>query len=137
MIVIPLAGNGVTAKTEEQTLGAKMSSSMTPIEQAIRDFDKHARAVENLIDSLNTIIEPAPESVLCETLWGVLGAYRDAIGSQYQIGDWLDWWWLECNLGANQMQAGLAGEAQRTIATVDDLVKLICDDLAQAQEAEQ
>ena len=30
MIVIPLAGNGVTAKTEEQTLGAKMSSSMTP-----------------------------------------------------------------------------------------------------------
>lgn len=109
-------------KNEEQTFGAEM----TPIEQAIRDFDKHARAVESLIKGFKVIAEPAPESMLCDTVFGLLTAYRKTIEDQHGIDDdWLEWWRLECRLGETPLEAGLAGEEMRTIATIDDLVAIV------------
>ena len=108
---------------------------MTPIEQAIRDFDRHARAVESLIDGFKVVADPAPESMLCSTVFDLLDAYRKTVEQQHGIDDgWLDWWRLECRLGETPLEAGLADEAMRTIATIDDLIALVIDHVAMRKD---
>ena len=111
---------------------------MTPIEQAIRDFDKHARAVESLIDGFKVVADPAPESMLCSIVFDLLDAYRKTVEQQNGIDDdWLEWWRLECRLGETPLEAGLAGEAMRTIATLDDLIALVIDHVAIGEAAKE
>lgn len=105
---------------------------MSEIEKAVREFDEQARAVESLIDSLRDVFDPAPESRACQVPWDLLGAYIRALDSKHNIGGWLEWWWLECRLGENPLQAAPVGEELRMIATVDDLVELVLLDLAKA-----
>ena len=105
---------------------------MSEIEKAVREFDEQARAVESLIDSMRAVFDLAPESRVCQVQWDLLGAYIRALDAKHHIGGWLDWWWTECRLGESPMGAGLHGEPMREIATVDDLVRLVCDDAALA-----
>lgn len=105
---------------------------MKKVEQAIRDFHDRVTEIERVTDVLKSVMSMAPESDLYSAIWALIGGYKDAIGDAYNIDGWLEWWWLECNLGSNPMQAAVAGEELRTIATVDDLVRLILDDLAQS-----
>lgn len=107
---------------------------MTLIEQAIRDFDKHARAVESLIEGFKVVADPAPESMLCDTVFGLLTAYRKTIEDQHGIDGWLDWWAYECCLGRRPQKAGLRGEPDRTIATIDDLIALVIDHAAMSKD---
>ena len=107
---------------------------MTPIEQAIREFDKHARAVESLIEGFKVVADPAPESMLCSTVFDLLDAYRKTIEDQHGIDGWLDWWRLECRLGETPLEAGLADEEMRTIATLDDLIALVIDHVAMRKD---
>ena len=108
---------------------------MTQIEQAIRDFDKHARDVKRLMCNFNVIADPGPESMLCSTVLDLLDAYRKTIEDQHGIDDdWLEWWRLECRLGETPLEAGLAGEEMRTIATLDDLIALVIDHVAMRKD---
>lgn len=105
---------------------------MEKVEKAIREFHERVTEVERVIDALNTVLSMPPECDLYSTIWALIGGYKDALGDAYCIDVWLEWWWLECGLGGKPMQAAPAGGELRTIATIDDLVRLICDDLAQA-----
>lgn len=108
-----------------------MVASMTAVEQAVRDFDKHARAVESLTTALNEQLSMAPESELHQTLRNLLCAYKNALDDKFNIGAWLEWWWLECDLGGKPKLASIQDEEQRLIVTLDDLVKIVCDDVEQ------
>lgn len=103
------------------------------IEKAIRDFHDRVSDIERVTDAMNAILMTSPESDFNSALRAVVGAYKEALDEAYNIGSWLEWWWLECGLGNKPMQASLAGEELRTIATIDDLVALILDDLKQSE----
>jgi len=103
------------------------------VEKAIREFHERVSDIERVTDVLNSVLSMVPESDLNSAIWALIGGYKDALGEAYSIDGWLEWWWLECNLGEKPMQAGLPGEELRTIATVDDLILLVCDDLAQSK----
>lgn len=107
---------------------------MEKIEKAVRDFHHRALEAEGVSDVLNGVLWMAPESNFCTMLAELIGGYKDALDSAYNIGGWLEWWWIECDLGRTQRskQAGLPNEPLRTIATIDDLVQIIKDDLARA-----
>lgn len=113
---------------------------MTPeqsktIEKAIRDFHERVREVESHIDVLTEgLLKVSPDSDLLGSIWEVAEGYREALDAAYSIGGWLEWWWHECGLGENPMKAGLPGEDLRTVATIDDLVRLVLDDLGRADE---
>lgn len=110
-----------------------MLSNRAAVEKAVREFHERVTEVERVIDALNQSLMMQPESELCSSVWALVGGYKDALGAAYSIDPWLEWWWLECGLGTKPMQAGLAGEELRTIATVDDLVQLILDDLIKSE----
>lgn len=105
---------------------------MEKVEKAIRDFHERVSEIESVTDAMSEVLSMAPECALHSAILALIGGYRDALGAAYSIDGWLEWWWLECGLGSKPMRAGLAGEELRAIATIDDLVRLICDDLAQA-----
>lgn len=109
---------------------------MEKVEAAIREF--HARMVEmeRVLDAMNSVMSMAPESDLQSAIWALVESYQASLSAAYNIGDWLEWWWLECKLGAVTMTAGLPGEAMRKISNIDDLVKLIIDDLKQSEKGE-
>lgn len=106
-----------------------MTVSISPVEKAVREFHERVTEIERVFDTLNSVLSIRPESDLHNAINSLIGGYISALGAAYNIDGWLEWWWLECNLGDHPMQAALAGEELRTIATIDDLVKLICDEI--------
>lgn len=105
---------------------------MEKIEKAIRAFHDRVVEIERVTDALNSVLSMDPESDLHSAIWALVGGYKDALGDAYAIDSWLEWWWIECGLGSKPMQAALAGGELRTIATIDDLIRIIGDDIAQA-----
>lgn len=106
--------------------------TMEKVERAIRNFDARVREIERVTEVMAGVLSMAPECELHSTIWSIIGGYLEALGAAYHIEVWLEWWWMECGLGQRPKQAGLPGEELRMIANIDDLVRLICDDLAQA-----
>jgi hypothetical protein len=109
------------------------------IEKAVRDFHERVMEVEQLMGALNEVLSIQPEAPINHAIWSLIGGYRDALGAAYSIDGWLEWWWLECGLGSTPLHAAPAGGQTRTIATIDDFVRLVLDDVAantpaQAQE---
>lgn len=98
------------------------------IAAAVRVYHARMTALEQVLDDLGKPLKVAPESPLLQAVWALATEYRKALDSQYAIGEWLEWWWLECQLGAHPMQAKPAHGKLRTVATVDALVRLVLDD---------
>jgi hypothetical protein len=97
------------------------------IEQAVRKFDKHVRDVERVTDVMFSVLSMEPECELNSALHNIVNGYIDAIDEKYGFGFWLEWWWIECDLGNKPMKAGVAGKEPSIIASIDDLVRLIID----------
>lgn len=105
----------------------------TRVAQAIQRFHERATTAVEVMNRLDDALDIAPESPLYEAQWALIGGYIEALGAAYAIDGWLEWWWTECLLGEKPMRAKLPGdEEERTIANIDDLVRLILDDLEHA-----
>lgn len=104
-------------------------TSAEKTEQAVRDFHKRAVDIEACAAALGELVGMQPESRVMAALFGTLGAYMRALGEPLGIDGWLEWWWLECGLGERPKQAGLRGEALRDVSTIDDLVRIVIDDV--------
>ena len=100
------------------------------IGKAVRDWHEHMIEVERVMSELEAVVGSCPEAPINTAIWSLIGGYIRALDSAYHIGGWLDWWRWECDLGATPMQAQPFGYEMRLIATIDDFVQLVCDDLA-------
>ena len=103
-----------------------MNMNEQRIAQSIRQWHERVVELETRYNELSPLIGANPESLMMAAVWHVAS---EATGA----GGWLEWWWLECNLGARQMTACLPGEPLRNIATLEDLIRLVLDDLRRAQ----
>lgn len=106
--------------------------------EAIRNWHERLYAWEQQLGALRDLLQMAPEAPLNEAGWALAGGYVTALDSRWSIAGWLEWWWHECRLGGTPQRAGLVGEPLRTITTIEDLIAIVADDLAQAEtETEQ
>ena len=99
------------------------------ISAVILEWFETVSAMTDALDSIEQALHTRPESPLNEAAWALIGSYIRAIDAKYNIGPWLDWFWTECRLGESPMHASLPGESLRAITGIDDLIKLIIDDL--------
>lgn len=99
------------------------------ITRALREFHERIGALDETYDQLHGLVGIDPEAPLANAIWAVAGGWQRALDTAYGLGGWLEWWWLECALGAKPKSVRLPGEEERTIATVDDLVAVVLDDL--------
>ena len=100
------------------------------IEKAIRDFDERVRAMDKAWDKLEEAVGATPESPLFEAAVGLIDGYVAALDAAYGIGEWLDWWWLECRFMRHPMECEVGGK-KFTVATIDDLVRVVLEDIAE------
>lgn len=98
------------------------------IEQAIRDFDERVRAMDEVWEKLEEVLGATPESPVFEAMTAVAGGYVAALDAAYGIGGWLEWWWLECQLGRQTMECEVDGK-EFTVATIDDIVQVVLADI--------
>lgn len=103
----------------------------------VRAFHERVSEAEAVIGDLAEILKMAPESRLSNAVWALVGGYKDVLDSACHIGIWLEWWWLECGLGSTPLKASPSGGEMQTIATIDDLVQLIRDDIAASEKEAQ
>lgn len=86
--------------------------------------------IEQQTDALIELTGSTPEAspLLCaiHALQGL--ATRQAAELTDTTADWLEAWWMEHRFGERPLRAGLVGDALRDIATLEELVALICDD---------
>lgn len=95
----------------------------------IRAWHEAVVDLESKIDALDEVLDIAPESPLRLAIWSLVGGYIRALDHAWDIGGWLEWWWEELRMGECPSQAGLKGQEMRSIATLDDLIKIALDDL--------
>lgn len=102
----------------------------TTPEQILYAWNATMHELEEAIYVLNLSLGSNPESSLMKAINALQElATKQAAELVGVSQDWLDAWWLECNFGDKPLQAGLVGEELRTITTLEELMKLILDDL--------
>lgn len=106
------------------------------LETDLREFHRRVADMETIYDTLSNSMGINPDSAFSNAIWGLIGGYLAALEAAYPgVGGWLEWWWTECDLGAHTLEAAPDGGELRTIATIDDLIRLVLDDLAHAEAA--
>lgn len=103
--------------------------SADKIRNAVLRWNELVCDIETALDNLRDTVGLNPEAPLPTAAWALAGGYMDALDVAYGIGGWLEWWWHECRLGENPMQAGFDGKV-RLVATIEDLIGIILEDLA-------
>lgn len=95
----------------------------------LKTWQERMQACEAATDDLIRLTMAAPESPLIDAIYSVMGlATRQAADLVGCVDEWLTAWWLEHSFGERPMKAGLVGEPQRELKTLDDLAALIFDD---------
>ena len=92
--------------------------------EAIHTWHQRVITLEAEVEALDRVVGCSPESPLHVAIYGILEAYTDAVQDAHGLSDWLNWWWLECDMGQNHLSASIGDEPLREIATVEDLIKL-------------
>ena len=80
--------------------------------------------LEAKIEALDRVIGFHPEAPLAQAISDVMTEYTNAGQDCHGLGAWLEWYWLECNMGKTPLSASIGDEPLREIATVEDLIKL-------------
>jgi len=96
----------------------------------LREWHESMVEFEEQMDALNALTGCTPESPLSSAAYRMAAQSIRALDAAYNIGGWLDWWWLECGLGANPMKAKLPNEDERLISSIEDLIQLLADEMA-------
>lgn len=95
------------------------------MERAIRNFCARVAETERVVGVLDEVFGMQPECALHSAVWSLAEGYQATLDSAHGLEGWLEWWWMECDLGRKPLQASPAGGALRVVATVDDLVQII------------
>jgi len=93
----------------------------------LQEWEKHYRELDRVTISLEAVVGNIVESPLGATMWKVFEQYT-AVLSQL-VGDsfdWLNWYWLENNMGRKKMTAQAARwKVWRKITNIKILCTLI------------
>ena len=94
------------------------------MEQSVRTGHATAKAAGEAVDALNNIVGCSPESPLSQSIYAMVIAYTDEVQEAHGLDTWLEWYWLECEMGETPLAASIGDEPLREIATVEDLIAL-------------
>ena len=89
------------------------------------DWQKHHTAMDRLFKGSAMYIGLDPNGPMFETVWALFDAYTSTLS--VEVGDfdgWLEWYYIENDMGANEMQAGYDKQLI-AIQSLDDLYRLI------------
>ena len=96
--------------------------------EAIRTWYATTKAVGEAVDELDRAVGCSPESPLSQSIYAMVIAYTGAVQDAHGLDTWLNWYWLECNMGKTPLSASIGDNPLRDIATVEDLIKLCEED---------
>ena len=111
-------------KELERELALVRKARIDGMEQAIRTWYATVKATGEAVDALNNIVGCSPESPMSQAIYAMVIAYTDAVQDAHGLDTWLEWYWLECEMGETPLSASIGDEPLREIATVDDLIAL-------------
>ena len=94
------------------------------MDQAVRTWYTTVKATGDAVDELDRVVGCSPESPLSQSIYAMVIAYTDAVQDAHGLDTWLEWYWLECEMGENPLSASIGDEPLREIATVEDLIAL-------------
>jgi|SRR5690625_586718 len=88
----------------------------------VEDFTKSAQAMTATYNDLYKLTRMAPESSLAKGIVDPVSAHAKALDDFFG-GKWIDYWWLECELGDHPMHVIIKGKkfcvnSARTLAMV-------------------
>ena len=94
----------------------------------IRAWHKTIAQVEAAMDDIDRVIGYSADSPLAQAFAALSVEYTNAVQDCHGLGKWLEWYWLECNMGKTPLSASIGDNPLREIATVEDLIKLCEED---------
>ena len=92
--------------------------------EAIRAWYATVKDTGEAVDALNNVVGCSPESPLSQSIYAMVIAYTNAVQDAHGLDTWLEWYWLECQMGDTPLSASIGDEPLREIATVEDLIAL-------------
>lgn len=101
---------------------------------AIREWHESMIDLETKMSAFQEVTGSQTDSPLSSAIYHVAGQYIKALDAAYSIGGWLEWWWIDCELGNSPKHAKLPDEDKRLISSIDDLIQLLTDEIAMTPE---
>ena len=92
--------------------------------EAIHTWHTTVKATGEAVDALDRVVGCSPESPLSQAIYAMVIAYTDAVQDALGLDTWLEWYWLECEMGETPLSASIGDEPLREIATLEDLIAL-------------
>ena len=93
----------------------------------LTDWHHHHEAVEKMMDGIKASIGLDPNGPLFYTVWNMFDAYTGALAVEVgDFGGWLDWYYIENDMGKKAMTAGY-NENTNPVKTLCDLCELILE----------
>ena len=92
--------------------------------QAIREWAARMTELEKQVAALQTLVGPIVETPLGDAIWRMAEAYTEATDPTDE--GWLDWYWLENNLGAKGLSCSSGeGEPMKPIHNIEDMIEVL------------
>lgn len=96
---------------------------------ALETWQATMRDVEAGYRELRRTLGSDPDAPLPAAISAMQSDYTASVAARCRVSaDWLEAWWLECDLGERPLRAGIVGEPVRTITSLAELLALIIDD---------
>ena len=114
-------------KELERELALVRKARIDGLEQAVRTWHTTVKATGEAVDALDRVVGCSPESPLSQSIYAMVIAYTDAVQDAHGLDTWLEWYWLECEMGETPLSASIGDEPLREIATVEDLIALCAE----------
>ena len=95
--------------------------------EAIHTWHQCVITLEAEVEVLERVVGCSPDAPLHVAICAALEAYTDAVQDAHGLGDWLEWYWQECNMGKSPLGASIGDNPLRDIATVEDLIDLCAE----------
>lgn len=94
----------------------------------LQTWQQATAELDERMDALSAIVGMQPESPLHEAVGAVWDHYTRTLAALIEAGDWLDWYYFECAMGAKAMEASPgAGAPLRPIDSLEALARIIAE----------
>ena len=109
--------------------------NVTALEAAIRLWHDRMADLEEWVSEVARVMGTTPaDSRMSNVIYPVANGYLEALNlaSGAGIDGWLEWWWLECHLSNNPLNA-IVGDTQYRVDSIDVFIQVILADQALAK----
>ena len=102
----------------------RITASPNQWESAVIQWHRAAKRLDHACEQLRNLLHSSPEAELWQAAWDAIDIWAYQLQAVYGLGDWLEYWWQECQLSAAPIPVTINGQ-EFALDGLDSLIELL------------